>query len=82
MESVNESLIPEKKIPHDSSVQIYGLNSHIDSFSFVHLIVGIEEIFFDTEDLEINLLDAVADVGNNFRSISDLVDLIESLVNS
>ena len=82
VESVNESLIAEEKIPHDSSVQIYGSNSHIDSFSFVQLIVGIEEIFFDIEGLEINLLDSVADVGDNFRSISDLVGLIQSLVNS
>ena len=81
VDSVNQSLAPEKKIPNDPLVQIYGLNSHIDSFSFVHLIVGIEDIFLEKEDFQINLLDSIANVGDNFRSISDLVDLIDSLVN-
>ena len=52
-----KSLIADEKIPHDSSVQIYGSNSYIDSFSFVQLIVGIEEIFGEMEGLEINLID-------------------------
>ena len=79
---INESLVSDKKIPHDSSVQIYGENSFIDSFSFVHLIVQIEEFFFDTKGIEVNLLDAISDVDDNFKNISDLVSLIKSLLDS
>ena len=79
--SVNETLPEEKKIAFSESVDIFGPTSHIDSLSFVNLIVGIEELLFEKEGLEVNLLDVVAEIDNDFKSISDLLCLIQNLLN-
>ena len=82
IDSVNKSLIDDKKIPFDLSIKIFGSHSQIDSLSFINLIAGVEEALFDFHDTQINLFDSISDVDKSFETLDDLLGLIEGLIHS
>lgn len=82
VESVNQSLIDDKKIPFELSIKIFGSHSQIDSLSFINLIAGVEETLSDFHDTQINLFDSISDVDKSFETLADLLSLIEGLIHS
>ena len=82
VDSANQSLIDEKKIPLDLSTKIFGPHSQIDSLSFVNLIAGVEATLFDYHDVEINLFDSISDVDDSFQTLGNLLMLIDTLIHS
>tara|TARA_B110001452_G_C15097864_1_gene382844 strand:- start:4 stop:300 length:297 start_codon:yes stop_codon:yes gene_type:complete len=82
VDSANQSLIDEKKIPLDLSTKIFGPYSQIDSLYFVNLIAGVETALFDYHDVEINLFDSISDVDDSFQTLDNLLMLIDTLIHS
>ena len=79
---INTQLPIEDNIEKHAGTALFGSGSKLDSLGLINLIVAVEQNIEDEFDITITLADerAMSQKHSPFRTVSSLVDYIETLI--
>ncbi len=83
IDEVNTQLLPEQRLENSPDSILIGKESNFDSMALVNLIIAIEEKIASAFDVDLSLIDEMANSKDNhvFDTVGAFTGFIDKLIN-